>query len=168
MASSKGFTIIPDATGLEGSYGDPASPRTAKTLNIRAPTTQGSNPTIGKTRRFSEGQGARAGCLGRDGALNSTMTTSSRSGRRQRACAARCSTAGCSPTFQQCLLPRSSRCNRLRGPAPAASLRQRCLRLRHAHRLAARVACGGPAGRDARRERAQQAVQRSLTHSERR
>ena len=111
---------------------------------------------------------ARAGRLGRDGALNSTMTTSSRSGRRQRACAARCSTAGCSPTFQQCLLPRSSRCNRLRGPAPAASLRQRCLRLRHAHRLAARVACGGPAGRDARRERAQQAVQRSLTHSERR
>ena len=111
---------------------------------------------------------ARAGRLGRDGALNSTMTTSSRSGRRQRACAARCSTAGCSPTFQQCLLPRSSRCNRLRGPAPAASLRQRCLRLRHTHRLAARVACGGPAGRDARRERAQQAVQRSLTHSERR
>ena len=49
MASSKGFTIIPDATGLEGSYGDPASPRTAKTLNMRAPTTQGSNPTIGKT-----------------------------------------------------------------------------------------------------------------------
>ena len=48
-ASSKGFTIIPDATGLEGSYGDPASPRTAKTLNIRAPTAQGSNPTIGKT-----------------------------------------------------------------------------------------------------------------------
>ena len=46
MASSKGFTIIPDATGLEGSYGDPASPRTAKTLNMRAPTTQGSNPTI--------------------------------------------------------------------------------------------------------------------------
>ena len=57
------------------------------------------------------------------------MTTSSRSGRRQRACAARCSTAGCSPPFQQCLLPRFSRCNRLRGPAPAASLRQRCLRL---------------------------------------
>ena len=72
---------------------------------------------------------ARAGCLGRDGALNSTMTTSSRSGRRQRACAARRSTAGCSQPFQQCLLPRFSRCNRLRGPAPAASLRQRCLRL---------------------------------------
>ena len=87
-----------------------------------------------------------------------------RSGRRRRACAARCSTAGCSPTFQQCLLHRFSRCNRLRGPAPAASPRKRCLRLRHAHRLAARVACGGPAGRDARRERAQQAVQRSLTH----
>ena len=111
---------------------------------------------------------ASAGRLGRDGALNATMTTSSRSGRRRRACAARCSTAGCSPPSQQCLLPRFSRCNRLRGPAPAASLRQRCLRLRHAHRLAARVACGGPAGRDARRERAQQAVQRSLTHSERR
>ena len=110
---------------------------------------------------------AGAGGLGRDGALNATMTTSSRSGRRRRACAARCSTAGCSPTFQQCLLPRSSRCNRLRGPAPAASLRQRCLRLRHAHRLAARVACGGPAWRDARRERAQQDVQRSLTHAER-
>ena len=112
--------------------------------------------------------GARAACLGRDGALNSTMTTSSRSGRRQRACAARRSTAACSPPFQQCLLPRFSRCNRLRGPAPAASLRQRCLRLRHAHRLAARVACGGPAWRAARREHAQQAVQRSLTHSERR
>ena len=54
---------------------------------------------------------------GADGALNSTMTTSSRSGRRQRACAARCSTAGCCPTFEQCLLHRSSRCNRLRGPA---------------------------------------------------
>ena len=40
---------------------------------------------------------ARAGCLGRDGALNRTMTTSSRSGRRQRACAACCSTAGRSP-----------------------------------------------------------------------
>jgi len=68
---------------------------------------------------------ARAGRLGCDGALNSTMTTSSRSGCRQRACAARCLTAGCSPPFQQCLLPRFSRCNRLRGPAPAASLRQR-------------------------------------------
>ena len=111
---------------------------------------------------------ARADRLGRDGALNSTMTTSSRSGRRQRACAACCSTAGRSPPFQQCLLPRFSRCNRLRGPAPAASLRQRCLRLRHAWRLAARVARGGPAWRAARRERAQQAVQRSLTHSERR
>jgi len=31
-----------------------------------------------------------------------------------------------------------------------------------------RVACGGPASRAARRERGQQAVQRSLTHSERR
>ena len=110
---------------------------------------------------------ASTGCLGRPTgpgrAVSGEMATSSRSGRRQRACAARCSTAGCSPTFQQCLLPRSSRCNRLRGPAPAASLRQRCLRLRHAHRLAARVACGGPAGRDARRERGQQDVQRSLT-----
>jgi len=65
-----------------------------------------------------------------------------RSGRRQRACAARRSTAGCYPPFQQHLLPRFSRYDRLRGPAPTASLRQRCLRLRHARRLAAR---GGPA-----------------------
>ena len=54
------------------------------------------------------------------------------------------------------------------GPAPAASLRQCCLRLRHACRLAARVARGGPAWRAARRERAQQAVQGSLPHSGRR
>jgi len=47
-----------------------------------------------------------------------TMTTSSRSGRRQRACAACCSTAGRSPPFQQCLLPRCSRCNRY--PLPGA------------------------------------------------
>ena len=93
----------------------------------------------GKVRR------ARAGRIGRDGALRVPCLPALRSGRRQRACAARRSTAGCSPPFQQCLLPRFSRCNRLRGPAPAASLRQRCLRLRHAHRRAARVACGGPA-----------------------
>ena len=48
-----------------------------------------------------------------------------RSGRRQRACAARRSTAGCYPPFQQHLLPRFSRYDRLRGPAPTASLRQR-------------------------------------------
>ena len=54
------------------------------------------------------------------------------------------------------------------GPAPAASLRQCCLRLRHACRLAARVARGGPAWRAARRERSQQAVQGSLPHSGRR
>ena len=50
-----------------------------------------------------------------------------RSGRRKRACAARRSTAGCSPPFQQHLLPRFSRYDRLRGPAPTSSLRQRCL-----------------------------------------
>ena len=73
---------------------------------------------------------ASTSCLGRptwpgraasgEMALNATMTTSSRSGRRRRACAARCSTAGCSPQphFQQCLLTRFSRCNRFRGPAP--------------------------------------------------
>ena len=54
------------------------------------------------------------------------------------------------------------------GPAPAASLRQCCLRQRHACRLAARVARGGPAWRAARRERSQQAVQGSLPHSGRR
>ena len=54
------------------------------------------------------------------------------------------------------------------GPAPAASTRQCCLRLRHACRLAARVARGGPAWRAARRERSQQAVQGSLPHSGRR
>jgi len=56
-----------------------------------------------------------------------------RSGRRQRACAGRRSTAGCSPPFQQHLLPRFSRYDRLWGPAPTASLRQRCLRLRRMH-----------------------------------
>ena len=70
---------------------------------------------------------ARAGRLGRDSALNSTTTPALRSGRRQRACAARRSTAGCSPPFQQHLLSRFSRCDRIRGPAPTASLRQRCL-----------------------------------------
>ena len=70
MASSKGFTIIPDATGLEGSYGDPASPRTAKTLNIRAPTTQGSNPTIGKTNKISRARLiARVNCRKSPGLL---------------------------------------------------------------------------------------------------
>ena len=71
----------------------------------------------------------RAGRLGRDSALNSTVPRlpGLRSGRRQRACAARRSTAGCSPPFQQHLLSRFSRCDRIRGPAPTASLRQRCL-----------------------------------------
>ena len=41
--------------------------------------------------------------------------------------AARPSTAGCSPPFQQHLLSRFSRCDRIRGPAPTPSLRQRCL-----------------------------------------
>ena len=50
------------------------------------------------------------------------------------------------------------------GPAPAASLRQCCLRLRHARRLAARVARGGPTWRAARRERAQRFVEGSLPH----
>ena len=50
------------------------------------------------------------------------------------------------------------------GTGPAATPRQCCLRLRHACRLAARVARGGPAWRAARRERAQQAVQGSLPH----
>merc|ERR1719424_635183 len=54
------------------------------------------------------------------------------------------------------------------GPAPAASLRQCCLRLRHACRLTARVARGGPAWRAARREHSQQAVQGSLPPSGRR
>ena len=54
------------------------------------------------------------------------------------------------------------------GAGPAASLRQCCLRLRHACRLAARVARGGPAWLAARRERSQQAVQGSLPHSGRR
>ena len=54
------------------------------------------------------------------------------------------------------------------GAGPAASLRQCCLRLRHACRFAARVARGGPAWRAARRERSQQAVQGNLPHSGRR
>ena len=75
----------------------------------------------GKVRR------ARAGSIGGDGALRVPCLRALRSGRRRRACAARRSTAGCSPPFQQHLLPRCSRCDRIRGPAPTASLRQRCL-----------------------------------------
>ena len=118
-----------------------------------------------------EGPQGQSGRIGRDGALRVPCLRALRSGRRQRACAARRSTAGCSPPslpFQQCLLPRFSRCNRLRGRRRPPRFGQRCLRLRHARRLAARVACRGPAWRAARRERGQQAVQRSLTRSERR
>ena len=111
---------------------------------------------------------ARAGRLGRDGALSSTSARTTGSpiaaaGSRGAPLNGRLLTMVSTASSASLLSLRPPP-----GPAPAASLRQCCLRLRHACRLAARVARGGPAWRAARRERSQQAMQGSLPHSGRR
>ena len=78
---------------------------------------------------------ARAGRLGRDGALNATMTTpigSPAAGLRGALLDGRLLSNLSTVSFTSLLSLQPQR-----GPAPAASLRQGCLRLRHAHRLVA-------------------------------
>ena len=154
LGPRRGSSSSPPATSQHGSSLDGSMPSILSAFCT-------ASPSSGKVRR------ARAGRIGRDGALNSTMPTSSPVGSPAAGLRGATLDGGLLTTLSTVS---SASLLSLQPPpeAGAGRLASPALPTPTTCASARRLACGGPASRAARRERGQQAVQRSLTHSERR